>query len=72
VTEHLTTADGVQDLVIPACPSSTNGGACWSLQDSPLGCPQKQALIVDNQSTGSDPARYGVVVDASCQLAPSL
>ncbi len=68
VTEHLTAADGVQDLVIPSCADVPAGEPCWSSR-ADFGCfDGGQAILIDSQPTGSDPARYSLQGLISCQL----
>jgi hypothetical protein len=67
VTEHLTTADGRQDIPLPACATVSAGAACWSLAPSQF-CPGGgQTLVVTNEPVGPDPSDYTATQDISCQ-----
>jgi hypothetical protein len=72
VTEHLTTADSVQDIVLPACATVGPGSPCWSLGAAGSGgCPTGEGpFTVTNEPVGSDPASYTETVSTSCQLPP--
>jgi hypothetical protein len=67
VTEHLTTADGERDLLLPACSAPSSAVPCWSELPAPLGC-AGPGVVVQNQPTGSDPAHYSVQGTISCEL----
>jgi len=73
VTGHLTTPDGVQAFVLPACATVAAGSACWSMGSAvgPAYCPVgQQPFIVSNEPVGPDPAHYTASVTLSCQLTP--